>query len=72
MKNPTYNRSIVEKFNIKGQLSNDGAEIEFINTDRETEVKSVLNMLKPFFGEFVEITVSTKTMQDLEDDSEEE
>lgn len=72
MKNPTYNRSIVEKFSVKGQLSADGKEIEFINEDKETEVKSLLNMLKPFFGEFVDITVSTKTKEELEDDFEEE
>lgn len=72
MKNPTYNRSVVEKFNIKGQLSNDSTEIEFINTDKETEIKSVVSLLKPFSGEFVEITVTTKITQDLEDDPEEE
>lgn len=65
MRNPTYNKSIVEKFSIKGELSDDGKMIQFENSEKELEMKSVDDCFKPFRGQAVDITISMKSTQDL-------
>lgn len=65
MKNYTFTRSMVDKFNIKGYLTEDGENIEYENSDKEAAVISISQCLEPFKGENITLTIAVKTDQDL-------
>ena len=67
-----YNRNTVEKFSIKGELSDDGTMITYINKDKEEKTIPVDRCFKIFGGSYIELTLAKKTTEDLEEEFEEE
>lgn len=70
--NYTYKKNIVEKFSIKGELSEDGKTISYINGDKEECEITVEKCFSKFAGQPIELSLALKTTQDLEDEFEEE
>lgn len=70
--NYTYKKNLTEKFSIKGDLSNDGTTISYIDGDKTMNEISVATCFAKFVGEPIELTISVKTVQDLEDEFEED
>ena len=64
-KNPNFTRSLVDKFNIKGVLSEDGTIITYINDDKEEAEISVLNCFDNFKNECIELTIAVKNSMEL-------
>lgn len=64
-KNPSFTRSMTDKFVIKGKLSDDGATITYITDDKEEDEISVEKCFKNFHGENIELTIAVKMNQDL-------
>ena len=64
-RNPSYTRSLTDKFVIKGELSEDGTVINYIDSDKNEAVIEVEKCLKPFMGENIELSISIKMNQDL-------
>ncbi len=71
-KNYVYNRTLTDKFSIKGVLSNDGKTINYINGEKEELEISVEKCLEPFKNEEITLSISIKQDQDLSDEFEEE
>ena len=69
-KNYKYNKTVMEKFNIKGNLSQDGKEIEYENSDKVQEIISVEKIFSKFAGEDIVLSISLKTDADLSDEFE--
>lgn len=67
MKNIKYNRSVADKISVKGTVAEDGLSIVY-ETEDGTDIIDVRNCLKPFIGEEVALSVSTKKDQDCTDD----
>lgn len=72
MQNYTYKKNMVEKFSIKGELSDDGKIINYIDGDKEAREITVEKCFSKFSGMPIELTLSVKYVQDLEDEFEEE
>ena len=70
-KNPNYNRSMVDKFSIKGILSEDGKTIEYLDGDKVESVIETARCFKPFYGQPIELTIQYKSVMDLGEDAEE-
>lgn len=70
MQNYKYKKLVNSKFNIKGTLSADGTTLEYINGDGEQKVIPILDCFKPFRGEFIDVSISTKDEMDLTDEFE--
>ena len=70
--NYKYNKSIVEKFAIKGELSEDGKTITYIDADKETRTISVEKCFDKFRGFPIELAIALKTAEDLSDEFEED
>ena len=69
-KNYKYSKTVMEKFNIKGNLSQDGKEIEYENSDKVQEIISVEKIFSKFAGEDIVLSISLKTDADLSDEFE--
>ena len=67
MKNLSYKKTLTEKIQIKGVLSDDAAMITVSDKEVEFEV-ALQDFLNRFAGEYVEITLSSKEEQDLSDE----
>jgi len=67
MKNYRFTRSMVDKFNIKGHLSEDGTKIEYTDSNKKDAVISIEECLEPFKDEEITLTIAVKTDQDLDD-----
>ena len=65
--NYRYKKSAIEKFNIKGDLSDDGKIITYINGDKEEKTIAVDKCFSQFGGMPIEFTLVVKSTQDLED-----
>ena len=72
MKNYKYEKNIVEKFSIKGDLSEDGNVITYIDGDKETKTISIEKCFSKFSGMPIELSVAVKSTEDLGDEFEEE
>lgn len=70
--NYTYKKSAVEKFNIKGSLSDDCKTIIYIDGEKEEQLITVDKCFSKFGGMPIELTIAVKSTQDLEDEFEEE
>lgn len=70
--NYKYKKLVNSKFNIKGTLSADGTTLEYINGDDESKTISILDCFKPFRGEAIDVSISTKEEMDLTDSFEDE
>ena len=71
MQNYKYNRSILSKFTIEGELGEDGHTITYINGDKEEMTMDIVDCFKPFRGEAFKLSLTTKEEQDLTDEFEE-
>ena len=72
MQNYKYKKLVNSKFNIKGTLSADGTTLEYINGESESKTISILDCFKPFRGEAIDVSISTKDEMDLTDSFEDE
>lgn len=64
MANLTHKKILTEKIVIKGQLSDDARVITVTEKDFEKDI-NVLDYLKKFSGEYIELSFQTKTEDDL-------
>ena len=71
-KNYKYNRVQNEKFNITGELSDDGKVITYINEDKDELTIDVAKCFSPFKGQAITLTIATKLDMDLSDEFEED
>lgn len=69
--NYKYNKSIVEKFAIKGELSEDGRIISYIDADKESKQISLDKCFSKFRGFPIELSIALKTEEDLSGEFEE-
>lgn len=67
MKNYIYNNKSNLRFAIKGELSTDGETIYYTDSDKNEKEISVAKCFAKFCGMPVEISISSKTQEDLED-----
>lgn len=67
-KNPSYTRSLTDKFVVKGELSEDGEIIKYVDSDKNPQEITVTKCMEPFRGEAIEFTVTIKMNQDLGDE----
>ena len=67
--NFTYKRTLTDKVTIKGILSDDGTTINVTEKDGEKEV-TVQDYVDKFKGNYIEITLQTKSENDLSEDDE--
>ena len=72
MKNRKYERNIVNKITVKGELSADCSYVTFVNDDKEEETVPLMKCLKPFANKEIVFTLSDKITEDLEEEFEEE
>ena len=72
MQNYKYKKLVNSKFNIKGTLSEDGTYLTYINGDSEERTIDILDCFKPFRGEPLDVSISTKEEQDLTEGFEED
>lgn len=70
MANFSYKQTLTEKVTIKGVLSEDGKLITVTEKDGEKEVV-VQDYLDKFKGDYIEVTLQTKSENDLSDEDEE-
>ena len=69
MANITYNRTLTDKVTIKGMLPEDGKIVTVTEKDGEKEV-TVQDYVDKFKGNYIEITLQTKSENDLSEDDE--
>ena len=69
MANFTYNRTLTDKVTIKGMLSEDGKIVTVTEKDYEKKV-TVQDYIDKFKGDYIEITLQTKSENDLTEDDE--
>ena len=67
--NFTYKRTLTDKVTIKGILSDDGTTINVTEKDGEKEIK-VQDYIDKFRGDYLEVTLQTKSENDLTEDDE--
>lgn len=65
--NFTYKKTLTEKVTIKGMLSDDGKTITVTEKNNEKEV-TVQDYLDKFKGDYIEVTLQTKSEDDLSED----
>lgn len=68
-KNISYNRSVTEKFHVKGELSEDTLSITYVegkgDSSRDEEIL-IEDCLKPFAGWEIELTLIKKDSEELD------
>lgn len=69
MANFAYKRTLTDKVTIKGMLSEDGKNVTVTEKDGEKEV-TVQDYIDKFKGDYIEITLQTKSENDLAEDEE--
>ena len=67
-----YNKVTTEKFNIKGELSDDCKTIKYINGDKEEQEISLAKCFEKFAGTEIALSIMLKTDEDLSEEFEEE
>jgi hypothetical protein len=72
MQNYKYNKVTTEKFNIKGELSDDCKTIKYINGDKEEQEISLIKCFEKFVGTEIALSIMLKTDEDLSDEFEDE
>lgn len=61
-------RTIIDKVSVKGQLSEDGSKITYLDEDKLEQEITIAECLKAFVGESIDFTVSLKTEGELPDE----
>ena len=69
MANFTYKRTLTDKVTIKRMLSEDRKIVTVTDKDGEKEV-TVQDYIDKFKGDYIEITLQTKSENDLTEDEE--
>ena len=69
MANFTYKRTLTDKVTIKGMLSEDGKIVTVTEKDYEKKVTGQ-DYIDKFKGDYIEITLQTKSENDLTEDDE--
>lgn len=69
--NYKYNKSVAEKFAIKGELSDDGRTINYVDAEKDMKTISVDKCFSAFKGQEIALTITTKFDEDLSDEFEE-
>ena len=67
MANLTHKKTVTEKVVIKGILSDDGKTITVMEKDAEKDV-TIQDYIDKFVGEYIEVTLQTKSEDDLSDE----
>ena len=67
MANLTHKKTVTEKVVIKGILSDDGKTITVMEKDVEKDV-TIQYYVNKFVGEYIEVTLQTKSEDDLSDE----
>lgn len=70
MKNPVYVRNVTLKLGIKGHLTGDASQIEYVNSEGDVEFASISALLSRFADKDVEVTITEKSSEDLGDKDE--
>ena len=70
MANFAYKRTLTDKVTIKGTLSDDGRIVTVTEKDGEKEI-TVQDYIDKFKGDYIEITLQTKSENDLINEDEE-
>lgn len=65
MKNYSYNRKISDKLTVKGKLSSDGAEITYIDDDKEEQVVTVQECMSYFAGQDISFSLTLNRDENL-------
>ena len=71
-KNPSYTRSLTDKFAIKGILSEDGKTIQYLDANKDEQTITIDKCLENFRGEAIELQAVIKMNQDLTEEDEED
>ena len=71
-KNYSYNEKTNKRFAIKGELSADGKEIYYTNSEKEAATISVEKCFSVFKGMPIDLSIVTKAEEDLAEELEEE
>lgn len=66
-KNYVYNQKTNTRFAIKGELTFDGKTIQYENSDKEEATIALSKCFEPFKGKFIELSISVKENENLED-----
>ena len=61
-------RTIIDKVSVKGQLSEDGSKITYLDENKVEQEITIVECLKAFVGENIDFTVSLKTENELPDE----
>lgn len=61
-------RTITDKISVNGELNDNGTEITYLNEDKDDEVISITDCLKPFYGKSINFSISVKSEDDLPED----
>ena len=65
MKNYSYNRKVSDKLTVKGILSDDCAEIKYIDDDKVEQTVSVDACMSHFANQSITFTITLNTDEDL-------
>lgn len=68
-KNLKFVRTVTDKVDIKGTLSEDAVTITYVE-DKETKEANISEYLKKFAGIAINLSISTKTENDLIESNE--
>lgn len=71
MKNLKHEKTTINKFSVKGVLSEDGRYITYYDNDKNEREITVETCLKPFWGEQIDFSVAVKSVEDLDEGEEE-
>ena len=66
--NYTHKKTISDAVRIKGEVSQDGSIIKYINTDNIEIAVNVTDLFKKFSGEFITLSLNSKDEEDLSDE----
>ena len=70
--NYKFNKTKTTKFTIKGDLSNDGKLIDYIDGDKAERTITIEKVFSKFCGQPIELSIAVKTDDDLTEKFEEE
>lgn len=67
MKNLSYKKTLTEKIQIKGVLSEDGTKVTVSEKEEVFDI-TLQDFMSRFLGDYVEITLTNKQEEDLSDE----
>lgn len=67
----TYKRTTTDKVTVKGVLSADGTEVTYVDDDKNEQAVKIADLLAPFHDSPIDFSVSLKSEEDLDLDTEE-